>query len=508
MEKIRYDRILTACCLPEDLRELPDGDQTSVGENGTSLSGGQKARVALARALYSKAPLLLLDDVFSALDAKTSAGVWKHCFCGDLLKGRTVVLVTQIPWVAAQGDLCVLLDKGQVKSAEPNIGVVRQPIKIAEVLGGDADDSSVTEVDTPPEPDLQATTDALNDPNKVSQDVPAKDIVDQEAKASGKVSRWTVIRYMGYFGHPIFAISCLLGLFLANIFYFGANFWLSIWVEADDGSGPVDVAYYLGIFAAFIFLEIIATGFIVITFEWGGWRAARRLHNDFIRSIMAVPLSWFKTIPVGRITNRFSGDMASIDGNLSGMVRQMVDIFMTVFFRLGAVSSIMPIFMIPGLITCFIGAIIGEMYTRTAVVIKRFTSSSQSPVFSQFADTLAGLAVIRARKGKAEGFGFELADKLRIWSATAEANYNCNRWVGVRIDFVTSLVSLFAGVIALSKAGLVGAGLVGFSLTNANDLSNTVLYMVRAMNELEVEMQSVCHKDPSGAVGLFAEVNR
>jgi hypothetical protein len=129
-------------------------------------------------------------------------------------------------------------------------------------------------------------------------------------------------------------------------------------------------------------------------------------------------------------------------------------------------------------------------------------------VFSQFADTLAGLAVIRARKGKAEGFGFELADKLRIWSATAEANYNCNRWVGVRIDFVTSLVSLFAGVIALSKAGLVGAGLVGFSLTNANDLSNTVLYMVRAMNELEVEMQSVCHKDPSGAVGLFAEVNR
>lgn len=490
-EKIRYDRVLTACCLPEDLRELPDGDQTSVGENGTSLSGGQKARVALARALYSKAPLLLLDDIFSALDAKTSAGVWKHCFCSDLLKGRTVVLVTQVPWIAAQADLSILFDRGQVKSAEPNIGVVRRPIKIAEVLGGDADDSSTTEVETPPEPDLQATSDALNDTTKVAQVVPPKDIVDQEAKASGKVSRWTVIAYMGYFGHPLFAICSILGLFLANIFYFGANFWLSIWVEAYHKSGPVDVAYYLGIFAAFIFFEIIAFGVIVVTFEWGGWRAARRLHNDFIRSIMSVPLSWFKTIPIGRITNRFSGDMASIDGNLSGMVRQTLDIFMMIFFRLGAVSSIMPIFMIPGLITCFIGVLIGEMYTRTAVVIKRLTSSSQSPVFSQFADTLAGLAIIRARKGKAQGFGFDLADKLRVWSATAEANYNCNRWVGVRIDFVTSLVSLFAGIIAIGKAGIVGSGLVGFSLTNANDLSNTVLYMVRAMNDLEVEMQSV-----------------
>lgn len=491
MEQTRYDRILAACCLPEDLRELPEGDQTSVGENGTSLSGGQKARVALARALYSKAPLLLLDDILSALDAKTSAGVWKYCFCGDLLKGRTVVLVTQVPWISSQADLSIVLERGQVKSAEPNIGVVRRPIKIAEALGGDSDDGSATEVDTPPEPELRPSGGALNDPNKVVQDIPLKSIVDQEMKASGAVSRWTMVHYMEYFGHPLFAISCLLGLFLANIFYFGTNFWLSIWVEAYSKDAPVDAVYFLAIFATFILLELISHGFVVVMFEWGGWRAARRLHNDFIHVIMSVPLSWFKTIPMGRITNRFSGDMSSIDGMLSSMLCQTVDIFMVIFFRLGAVSSIMPVFMIPGLITCFIGAAIGEMYTRTAVVIKRLTSSAQSPVFSQFADTLAGLSVIRARKGKAEEFGFELADKLRIWSAASEANYNCNRWVGIRIDFVTSLVSLFAGIIAISKAGLVGAGLVGFSLTNANDLSQTVLYMVRSMNDLEVELQSV-----------------
>ena len=188
MEKARYDRVVAACCLPEDLKELPLRDQTVVGENGTSLSGGQKARVALARALYSKAPLLLLDDIFSALDAKTSAGVWKRCFCSDLLHGRTIVLVTQVPWISSQADMAISLEKGQVNSAEPNIGVVRQPIKIAEVLGGDADDDE-TETETPPEPELQRNGDSLNDPNKVAQDASVKNVVDEEMKASSSAGR-------------------------------------------------------------------------------------------------------------------------------------------------------------------------------------------------------------------------------------------------------------------------------------------------------------------------------
>lgn len=189
MEQVRYKRVIEACCLPLDFKELLDRDMTVVGENGASLSGGQKARVALARALYSKAPLLLLDDIFSALDAKTAAGVWKHCFCGDLLKSRTTVLVTQVPWISEQGDLAIVLEKGLVKSAEPNIGVVRRPITIAQVLGGDADDE--LEPDTPPEPEPQPNGDAANDTTKVAQEESPKHIVDQETKASGAVGRLT-----------------------------------------------------------------------------------------------------------------------------------------------------------------------------------------------------------------------------------------------------------------------------------------------------------------------------
>lgn len=194
--------------------------------------------------------------------------------------------------------------------------------------------------------------------------------------------------------------------------------------------------------------------------------------------------------PTGRVVNRFSRDMASLDNQLSRMLQGTQQLAVELVFRLGAVTAIMPIFILPGLFSCVVGLVAGEMYTRTAVVVKRLVSSSQSPVFSQFNDDMAGIQIIRARKGIAKSFGNLLAERLRPFNRANETNYNLNRWVGLRIDFVTALVMSCAGAIAISKVGLIPAGLVGFSLTNASGLSSTILYLVRLANELEVELQS------------------
>lgn len=102
-EQARYDRVIDACGLPIDFNEFPERDGTEVGENGASLSGGQKSRVALARALYSKASVILLDDVFSALDSKTSALLWQEAFCGDL---REYTLVSSSIFLATHSLPC------------------------------------------------------------------------------------------------------------------------------------------------------------------------------------------------------------------------------------------------------------------------------------------------------------------------------------------------------------------------------------------------------------------
>ncbi|KAK2036013.1 hypothetical protein LZ31DRAFT_273557 [Colletotrichum somersetense] len=485
-EAVRYDNVVNACCLPVDLREMESGDQTVVGENGASLSGGQKARVALARALYSKAPLLLLDDIFSALDAKTAASIWERCFCSDLLKGRTVVLVAQQPWVAVQADIAVTLENGTIKDFQQNIGVDRHPVAVARDIEGestDVSDNSDTEVET--------QTDSLNNRSKVANDKRAKDAVTQEMNASGKSARLMFFKYMTYFGGPWYAIFCMFMMLISQLAVLGGSLWLSVWVEAYSKEVAVDIAFYLGIYAAFTVTESVLYAAVFLVFENGAWHAARRLHNDFIRAVMRVSLAWYKKTPVGRIINRFSSDMSSLDLTVSPQLRAFLECGISLVIRIFAISSIMPIFMLPAAVTCAVGLVVGEIYTRTAVTIKRLVASSQSPIFSQFADTLAGLAIIRARSGMPQTFGDTLADKLRVWSRAAEANFNCNRWVAMRVDVVTALVGLSAGIIAVSKAGIVGAGLVGFSLQNATGLSQVILQLVRSMNDLEVELQSV-----------------
>ena len=96
----RYLHVLQACELVKDLSGFKDGDLSEIGENGIGLSGGQKMRVALARALYSRAKILLLDDPLSALDQQTAESVIQQCFTGSLMEDRTVVLVTH------RADLC------------------------------------------------------------------------------------------------------------------------------------------------------------------------------------------------------------------------------------------------------------------------------------------------------------------------------------------------------------------------------------------------------------------
>ncbi|KAK8867921.1 P-loop containing nucleoside triphosphate hydrolase protein [Apiospora arundinis] len=493
-EEVRYNRVINACGLPIDFDEFPERDETEVGENGTSLSGGQKSRVALARALYSKAPVLLLDDIFSALDAKTAASVWAECFCGEMLRGRTIVLVTQVPWIAPQADLAVTMENGIIKDIQRNLGVIRKSVSLEEniVDSGDVD----TTVEVAASRTANDTNEHGNGTNGTSNTAvksvedKRRDEVTQEALSLGPTSRFQFYKYLQYYGNPIHAIFALACSFLSVASAVGTGLWLAVWVGAYDRPGAVNVGFYLGVYAAWSFGEIILTGLTTVGYEWGGWHAARTLHRTFITAMMNVPLSWFKATPVGRVVNRFSRDMFSIDKSLPAMLRYCLEAFIRLFFQIAAVGSVLPVFMIPAAFCCCVGIIAGEMYTRTAVAVKRLLASSQSPLFSQFADSLAGIAVIRARAGMSTIFGDQLAQKLRVYSVAAEAGYNCNRWVALKIDMATTLVTVAAGAIAIAQAGTVAAGLVGFSLTNATTLSSLIIMLVRAMNELEVELQS------------------
>lgn len=504
-EEARYNHVVNACGLPVDFNEFPERDATEVGESGASLSGGQKSRVALARALYSKAPVLLLDDIFSALDAKTAASVWKDCFCGEMLKGRTVVLVSQLPWVASQADITVALENGTVKEVVKNPDVVRRTVSLDQHQADEGSVDTAVELSAADSPPTQASgSDGTANGHVKSVKNKRRDEVTQEALSTGKVNRFQFYHYLRYFGHPLLVFVSLMATVLCVVVTVGATLWIAMWVDASSKQTTANVGFYMGIYACFSFGEVLLATFATIVYEWGGWHAARTLHGSLMEAMMKAPLSWYKTTPTGRVVNRFSGDLASLDNSIPAMIRTSLDTAVRLCFQVVAVGSVLPVFMIPAALCCSAGIVAGEMYTRTVVMVKRLVSSAQSPLFSQLSDSLAGLTVIRARASMPDVFGGLLAQKLRLYERSAQAQYNANRWVALKIDMTTTIVTVAAGAIAVSKVGVVAAGLVGFSLTNATNLSALIITLVRSMNDLEVEMQSVSQSLSSPSASYIA----
>ena len=112
-EKFKYDRVIEACALTQDIQGFPDCDQTIVGERGAVLSGGQRARVNLARAVYTEADLYLLDDPLTAVDFKVGHHIFIECIKG-LLGGKTRLITSHQERIMREADDVIVLSKGGI----------------------------------------------------------------------------------------------------------------------------------------------------------------------------------------------------------------------------------------------------------------------------------------------------------------------------------------------------------------------------------------------------------
>uniref|UniRef100_A0A674F431 Multidrug resistance-associated protein 4 n=1 Tax=Salmo trutta TaxID=8032 RepID=A0A674F431_SALTR len=104
----KYERVLRACALKRDMELLPDGDLEVIGDRGATLSGGQKARVSLARAVYQDADIYLLDDPLSAVDAEVGKHLFEQCICGLLRKKPRILVTHQLQYLKAADQILVL----------------------------------------------------------------------------------------------------------------------------------------------------------------------------------------------------------------------------------------------------------------------------------------------------------------------------------------------------------------------------------------------------------------
>ncbi|XP_026680423.1 probable multidrug resistance-associated protein lethal(2)03659 [Diaphorina citri] len=147
MEKNRYRRVVKVCALKEDFAQLPSGDRTLVGDKGVSLSGGQRARISLARAVYKRADVYLLDDPLSAVDAHVGKHLFEDCITG-FLKEKTVMLITHQIQYLTHVDHVMLLEKGSVEAFGTTTQLLASGLDFTQLLDApEEEDKAENEVD-------------------------------------------------------------------------------------------------------------------------------------------------------------------------------------------------------------------------------------------------------------------------------------------------------------------------------------------------------------------------
>lgn len=485
----RYETVIEACGLLTDLANLEAGDETEIGERGTTLSGGQKARIALARAVYSPSQTVFLDDVLSALDAGTSKLVVEKCIKGDILAGRTVVLVTHhLSLVSDTAKKIIVLSDGQVISESQNVS--ESTINLLSVaVQGVSSGSSSQLVDGDIIDDSKLSSELADKTQTNGKGKRAGKLVLEEARAVGRVPKAMIWKYMKNFGGPAAVVFVVALSMMDRLGDLMNSYFVGLWSDQyNKHPDDVNVGLWLGLYAA------VLTGTMVWqTLTYGAWFvfqwiASRRIHEKLVRSVLYSPMRFFDTTPLGRIINRLSTDIKSVDGSLGRYLQQVLHQVLECSFRLVVMSVLIPAFFIPIVVVSIVGITCGQMYVRAQMGVKRIVSVKESPLFSHFGDAIAGIVTIRGF-GAQDRFLEENLRRIDDYSQPSEALYSLNRWIGIRIAWCTAAIGLAAGVIALTAKDY-SPGLIGFSLSNALAFSTSILYSVKYMTVFEVELNS------------------
>lgn len=424
MDKDRYDEVINACALKKDFEMFPFGDQTLIGERGSSLSGGQKARLSLARALYRKAEIYLLDDPLSAVDAHVGKHLFEQCISNHGFLGKqhaTRILVTHQVHFLKNADWVIIMKDGQVERqstgrAEDLANAGIDLMKISEKTEEEIFRSrSLSQSSSRSSSSLSGSfNDTISNESEEPEEFEKQ--TNEEEMSKGKIKGNVTINYLKSGGNMFKILFAAFLFLLTQAICSMSDFWVGFWtqqeekrhfqemlrielqnstlVDSEDNLLSSETLLYIGGFLiGSLFIFAIARSIFFYTITVG---ASRNLHKMAFDGIISTKMRFFDLNPAGRILNRFSKDLGSID---EWLPKCFLDATQVILMAIGSIiltATINPLFLIPvGLLFIFF-TYIRRYYLKTSKNIKRLEGIAKSPAFVHLGATINGLTTIRA----------------------------------------------------------------------------------------------------------------
>lgn len=481
-EESRYKQVLETCALIPDMANFKHGDLSLVGENGVGLSGGQKARLSLARAVYSRANILLLDDPLSALDHHTAESIVRKCLSGPLLKDRTAILVTH------RTELCLGLADQIIQVVDGEARVVDSESIASEDLHGATPEEPATE-DNPvdDEQDLAAAPEKfMEDEHRAHGGVKAS--IYWEYIKAGKLRWWFVL---------------VIVLALYRVIDVGETWFLKQWGEAygdreerATGGGPFGdlpspetnirpwlIGFFL-IAAAQSITYLISQGFMLVII----YQAGKNMFERVMTRVTYATFRFYDVTPVGRLMNRLTSDINTIDGNISNQFQNVVIYSISWVSSIVVIGSVTPLFLIFAIALTIAFVVIFLHFLPTSQSLRRLEMVSLSPLISNFGELATGLTSIRA-------FKVSHLFQARVISVTDNFQkmdhfyWSLQAWLMYRFDNLSACSTFIMTTMALYTG--VSPGLTAFLLTAAGKFVLGTHLLCKQYGQLQMDFVSV-----------------
>lgn len=523
--KKRYNEVVRVCALEKDFEQFENGDRTIVGDRGASLSGGQKARINLARAVYRNADIYLLDDPLSAVDVHVAKHIYEQCIEG-YLRHKTRVLVTHQVHYLKSADKIIILKNGSLEregtfnelANSDNVEYARLLSKEPE---GTEEETLIDSVRNSRKMSLRSKSVSVSSCQSLEssvdldqeEEVQNKDM--QEESSKGKIKGSLFLKYLLAGGNCCFVFIVLFLYILTQVAASSVDYFVSYWTSVEEKrsihisslSTNATLSEQMRLFedyeeqfSTYTYLYICGglTGalFIIALFRSMlfyklAMLSSQKLHDNMFDRIVATSMRFFDTNSSGRILNRFSKDIGSVDELLPKGVLDAGQIILLMFGSLLLVAVVNPLFLVPVAVISIVFFFLRLVFLKSSKNIKRLEGMLRSPVFTHLNATLQGLTTIRAYG--AQNVLKQEFDKHQDLHTSAWYMYiSASSAFGFYLDL---LCFLFTALVTFSfltfGEGAMSGGAVGLAITQASALTGLVQWGMRQSAEVANQLMSV-----------------
>ena len=475
-----YDAVVDACALRPDLEALPNGDMTEIGERGITVSGGQKQRLNIARAIYFDSDIILMDDPLSAVDAHVGRHIFDNAICG-LLKDKCRILATHQLHVLNRCDRIIWIQEGHIETVDTFTNMINNNEAFQKLMASTAQENSQEEKAV-----NEGGVDVEKDSKKKKNNKRGAALMQQEERAVKSVSWSVYVAYIRASGSILFGPMVILILIISQGANIVTSLWLSWWTSNKFGYTE---GQYIGAYVALGVVQATLMLVFSVALTMLGTRASKVMLQNAITRVLRAPMRFFDTTPLGRITNRFAKDVDIMDNNLTDAMR-------IYFFNLALIISV---FILIIIYFHYFAIALGPLfllfmfsagyYRSSAREMKRHESVLRSEVFARFSEGVFGTASIRAY-GLQEYFTSGIYKTVDQMNSAYYLTFANQRWLSVRLDAIGNILVFTTGILVVTSRFNVPPSIGGLVLAYILAIVQMIQFTVRQLAEVENAMVS------------------